>query len=147
MRSSVVVGVWPVTTRGAPPPTSIGATVRASSSSKPSSTTSPSSVGPPSHSTRYSPRCASSASTAAGSTAIGSLVEASSTSACPCSRSRVATNDAVVVKTSGGVSVFVNSRLLRSSAPDAVTTAIGGISDWPRACRACRDAALNWAPE
>jgi hypothetical protein len=108
---------------------------------------SPSSVGPPSHSTRYSPRRPSSATTAAVSTTIGSDVDASITSALPCSRSRVASNDTVVVKISGGASVWVNSLLSGSSAPDPVTTAIGGISPWPRRCRRWRPATVRTAPE
>ena len=56
----------PTAIRPVAPPTSSGATVRHSSSTASAATSSPNSVGPPSQSTRCSPRRASSASTRSG---------------------------------------------------------------------------------
>ena len=88
-----------------------------------------------------------SSSSAAGSTWPGSSAEQSITSAAAPSRARASAAAAVQVSTSGAHLGAGQHRPGRArAAPERVTSAMGGISLWPRFWRCCRCATVIWAP-
>ena len=125
-----------VTETGSGSPPMSGAIERHSSSSRSAATSSPSQFGPPSQSTTRWPRSASARIAAAGSTRSSPATMTSATSSAWARRSGSAAAQVITwVRASSGASA--NAFAAQSNARDRLTTASGGVGDWPCLAALC----------